>query len=283
MYIVSTEHYCGLPQELWDSLAAEAEDLLVEEELGNHILGVYPAGYRIYGIESSSQGLLCLYMDTVESLLDPIYNANKFKRMHIGNQLSPVWFIELHSWVKWILFLYGDVTSNKWQCDRVKDYLHLLPAFGDIVYQDTAIDKLMALIQDYIASCMEGHRNDPMSMCPALKEKEIVSADTMFKYALYYRQNCLWRANRIFNPNMNSDWGDVCDLKTTITFADSLLFKLDDQFQKIIKTNQPAYDFSFYNYLNRLHMMVPSHSHSWNPKPREPISEEVIKLYKAFV
>jgi hypothetical protein len=51
------DFYYGLPQEIWDALVLEAEDLLSEEQIGNHIVGLYPAGPRIFGIESASPGL----------------------------------------------------------------------------------------------------------------------------------------------------------------------------------------------------------------------------------
>ena len=117
MLILNTEYYCGLPYELWEAIASEAEDLLVEENLGNHLLGVYPAGDRIYGIESSSQGLLCLYIDTIESILDPRLTQDfKLHKYTIGNQNSPVYFVELHDWIRWICQCKYDINhefSNK--------------------------------------------------------------------------------------------------------------------------------------------------------------------------
>lgn len=279
MHTLSTEYYCGLPQELWNSIASEAEDLLVEEGIGNHLLGVYPAGNRIYGIESSSQGLICLYMDTVESILDPTYDPNKFKLLHLGNQLSPVWFVELHSWIRWILKLYENCCSQTWQDEKVKHWLHLIPCFGDALYQDTSIDKLISIIADYLIASREGLCRDPWHLCPYLKRPSVKEE---LEYVLYYRQHIIWRTYKVFEPNMNSDWNEVFDVEQSAKTTSNSLRRLDENIQCIIREGQIPSVFEYETYLKKLADIKPNHAGEENINTNS-IIEETIKLYKAFV
>jgi len=132
------EFYYGLPQMLWDNLCIEAEDLLREEELGTHLVAVYPAGNRIYGLESCPPGIFCLYVDTVEALINPLSNYHKqsgFKVFSVGNNSCPVIMADLFKWTQWI-------TSREidW---RSRAFLHAIPFGQHVIHEDPSISDIM--------------------------------------------------------------------------------------------------------------------------------------------
>jgi len=132
------EFYYGLPQMLWDNLCIEAEDLLREEQLGTHLVAVYPAGNRIYGLESCPPGIFCLYVDSVEALIDPLSNYHKqdgFKVFSVGDNCCPVIMVDLFKWTQWI-------TSRKidW---RSRAFLHAIPFGQHVIHEDSSIADIM--------------------------------------------------------------------------------------------------------------------------------------------
>lgn len=140
-----SEFYCGLPQDQWDILLSTAEDLLRDEDIGTHLVGLYPAGNRIYGIESESPGILCLYVDTVESLINPAFQSGAptgFKTILHGNSRSPIIFANLFNWVQHIL---------QRKCTWINsDWLPIIPFAGHLIYQDNSIDDILRLLHKFM-------------------------------------------------------------------------------------------------------------------------------------
>lgn len=196
------KYYSGLPQILWDNIMCKAEDLLVDECLGNHIVGMYPAGERIYGIESSSESIICLYIDTAESILDPAsINYTQFNDFSIENSNSRIIMIELHNWIRKILKIYSYESYEEYDQDTFFD---LIPCYFDILFQDECIERLISLLQELLLS-----RKDVIYRGSFLKnyiEQPLVEA-------LYHRTIYIWRKYSKFIPNINKEYGEVFSIK----------------------------------------------------------------------
>jgi len=214
-----SEFYYGLPEELINNLVVQAEDLLRDEELGCHIVGIYPAGNRIYGIESGVEGILCLYIDTVESLINPLYKTNNpsgFKVYKVNEYLSPIIMVNLFDWIKWIF-------NNDEEAWKQHALLHVLP-FVDIIYQDNSIDQILEIAMEYMKSC---------------KFKKDINLKAGDAFNTLYGPNILFRRTETilsttgeFFPNINKDWGNVFSIKN-IT-EDKEIIELD---KKLINFN----------------------------------------------
>lgn len=192
----TSEFYYGLPQDQWDILLAEAEDLLRDENIGSHLVGLYPAGNRIYGIESESPGILCLYVDAVESLINPTYksgNPTGFKTIYYGPSRSPIIFANLFNWVQ--LVLTG-------RCSWVnKEWSHAIPFTGDLIYQDNCLDDLLDLIRQHMF-------NQKFFMPIACGQQ------TPIMQTLFHRADAVLAVTGKFYPCINPDWDKVCSLET---------------------------------------------------------------------
>ena len=205
------EFYYGLPQMIWDDLCSKAEDLLQEEQLGNHLVGVYPAGNRIYGIESASPGLLCLYVDSVESILDPFSNYmfdEGFKVYHVGESNSPIIMVDIFKWVHWLW------SRN---CDwKAACFLHAIPFGRHCIYQDSSISDIMA------AAYKAMKEIDFMLSVHLPCDK--VTQDSIYPNPyLYYRTMTNLYNNHTFLPNINPEWDEVV---RNDTLKDGILVRL---------------------------------------------------------
>jgi hypothetical protein len=215
----ANEYYYGLPQEIWDSLVMEAEDLLSDEQLGNHIVGLYPAGSRIYGLESSSPGLLCLYVDAAESILDPLPLIHdtvsnwkygwECKSYRIGENLNEIYFIELHDWIKNFIKLYLDLEDVT---DR--NLFALIPICSDVIYQSESIDKIIGLCANISKSFTHNLRRERFAGVGGIKNR-----------ILLLRTLWIWEKHKVFCPNINKDWGQVFDIE-----ASSIIEETDKNF-----------------------------------------------------
>jgi len=122
--------YYGLPDHLWETLHLKAEDLLRDKKLGAYIVGVYPAGERIYGIESGAEGIMCLYIDTVESLINPLMTPKSCDVFHVNEYGSPIIMFNLFEWIRWLVQDKAD-----W---KAYSMLHAIP-FGELIEEDSSI------------------------------------------------------------------------------------------------------------------------------------------------
>jgi hypothetical protein len=267
MYTISNDFYCGIPQELWNNLLMEAEDIFNEEEIGTHILGIYPAGNRIYGCESSSEGLLCLYINTVDTILDPI-SIKKEYFYNIGLQNSPVWFIELREWIKWLLKdVYG--LNKKLKTTSKQDNLfHLIPSLEDDFYKDNSINKIIYHVQELNHFCQESYFI-PSPYCSEQKIYDLLSA----------RTRLIWAAHKTYCPNINKKWGDVFNLNNNI----------DNDFIKMILDNNRDIDiidkyFKYlYQYTYKTKLKNINKNHFKDEKYHSlKLREEIVKLYRSL-
>lgn len=256
MYTLSNKFYCGVPEELWDNLISEAEDLFTEKEIGSHIVGIYPAGPRIYGIESSSQGILCLYIDSVESALNPFLRTKSKPRIYnIGLQLSPVYFLDLYYYIDSI------ITDNlSFNSLRLKLF-DIVPAYSDIFHQDQSIDSLINILHEYIS---EKNYKVILSL-----DKE---AERQHEYALYLRTLYILNKKNVFAPNINPAYGKVESIDISlIEKIDKLL--LEDPL-KITRSNYDDYYRTLYN------KIITSSDKDLIDKLKNKLGEELHKIYR---
>jgi hypothetical protein len=134
--MIKSEFYYGKPQSYWDDLLFQAEDLLREEELGVHLVGAYPIKPGDWGENDPSvPGITCLYIDSVESLINPCH-SNKAYPFTCG----PVRLIELYKWAVALI----DNTAG----DQDKNILS-----GDILHEDDGIAEIMEAAQALTDNC----------------------------------------------------------------------------------------------------------------------------------
>jgi hypothetical protein len=215
----TSEFYYGLPQDQWDILLATAEDLLREEDMGTHLVGLYPAGNRIYGIESEPPGILCLYVDTVESLINPSFksgNPTGFRTISYGSSGSPIIFANLFDWAKHILSGRCGWMNARW--------LHVIPFASDIIYQDDSLDDILELLHQYM------HLQKffmPTGCNPMFHPGDI----------LFHRADAILANIGKFYPCINPAWGKVCTLDTLQ--APTSLQRIDIAFRNALLDRGP--------------------------------------------
>lgn len=141
------EFYFGLPQDQWDNLIFKAEDLLRDEELGVHLVGIYPAGGRTFGIESESESIMCIYIDSVESIINPYPMKKQF--VWRGLNMSSILMIELREWARQII-------SN--DLDLTYRMMHAVPFGRHVFHQENIIDPILDIAHD-IEKLRKFHRH----------------------------------------------------------------------------------------------------------------------------
>lgn len=267
MYSVGTDFYLGLPMELWDNLILETEDLFSEEEIGTHILGIYTAGNRIYGIENQSQGLLCLYFDSIDSIIDPI-PTKRVHKYNIGNQNSPVWFVELREWVRWLLQDVYGLNKKLVRTSQQDNLFHLIPSMGDNLYEDISIRNIIYYVQEMNLIQEEAYYF-PRSLNNNDRIYNLLSA----------RTRILMQYKREFVPNINKEWGEI------LTFN----CNLEDKFIDMIINNEsiPEVISEYNRFLNKFliesKLKMNSNYVDFNRlNYKQNLRKEIIKLYRSL-
>ncbi len=199
--------YYGLPTELWDQLCFDAEEILGDEHLGNHIVGIYPAGERVFGIESAPPGILCLYVNSVEALLNP-FHYNESKTFHVGNSFSPIYMVELHQWIKDILISYHGPFTN------------LLPCFSkDLIHQDDSLIDIIEAAKKYLIASGFG-------------ATKLSGFHTQIQ-TLLLRTKLILMQTQKFVPCINSNWDKIIQLSELFP-EDAEIFQEDKDFISFI-------------------------------------------------
>jgi len=217
-----TEFYYGLPQKTWDNLCCKAEDLLYERKLGQHIVGLYPAGNRIFGDKSSPPELMCLYMDSVEPLIDPFSNyhdKDMVKCISFGKNSNSIIFVDFFKWVTWMIELSMYSVPVCW---RRKKLIHAIPFGRHIIHEDNSITSIIETIAE-------------------VSIKGTYSANFQYVYnkeMLFLRAEAIIASKKVFMPCINKEW----DEKLTLENEDLYMYnvhKLRSFYEEIIKSNQP--------------------------------------------
>jgi hypothetical protein len=203
--------YQGLPQVNWDHMLNKAEDLLSEEEIGTHIVGIYPCGKRIYGLDSEGMDILCLYVDLPEKILDPLYNTHKVSKLsYRGSKYNQdkIWFYDFHFWIQ-------DFISSYLNPSESQSIDIFIPVLHDILYESESISKIISLCNDLI------------------KKIGMINISGARKDIFYMRTLLLWNSIEVFIPNLNKDWGEVLN----ITTSEEALKSLDLRIRKMALEN----------------------------------------------
>jgi len=185
----------------------EAEDLLSEEDLGSHILGIYPAGTRTFGIESASPTIICLYVDTIDSILNPsIHERKTWRKYHVGENLNAIYMVELHEWACSIATDTSKISYAQ-QYDQFMDaaLLKYAPGLHDALYQSSSIDEIIASAEDVL----EYKRLNRQLDIPAWRCDSKVLEDVLALRTLY-----IYTKTGMYCPNINPNWGDVVYLQS---------------------------------------------------------------------
>ena len=271
MNTLKADFYQGLPIELWNNLVDEVEELFSEQEIGTHILSIYPAGNRIYGIESQSQSLLCLYFDSIDSIIDPIQN----KKVHyftINNQNSFVCFIEFREWCRWFLQdVYG--SNKKLIRSREQDSLfHLITSLGDNIYEDSSLNNIIYYAQEII--------KNPYSEESYYFAKPTTNYNKIYDL-LSARTRIIMQSKNIFIPNINKEWEEVYTFNCSI----------EDKFIDMVINNESYSEIiSEYNkYLNKMLLGIKNPIIKFENKDlskleidKSELRNEVIKLIRSL-
>ena len=191
--------YLGVPNKLWDSLAAQAEDILCEEKIGQHLLGIYPAGPRIYGDISCSPGILCIYIDEPLALLDPTQSSITpiiKKTTQDGHNIQ---YTELYSWIKKVISAPQELANN-----FTKTYTHIIPAVSEAHYVGEEMTYIANLVSNYLRkSGWDIPHND----------HGYLGSLNLIQEAAYLRARVLLREKGIFAPCLNRDWDQIESLE----------------------------------------------------------------------
>lgn len=269
--MLHSEFYLGLPNEIWNSLLSEIEDVLRDEEIGTHIMGVYPSGGRIFGIESESPQFICIYIDAAEYLLNPCYIRSKetgFTTCTVKIDNSSVVFIELYSWVQWMI--YKDVQNNN---DRIIGMYDLIPCNHDIAYQDQSLDDLIYQAREFT--------NEGLYVSAKGIFKKSYEYD--LKYALYLRTIYVLLTTGKFIPNINDNMGYVeqlkaDELKDNTLDVDMVLGRHIKENKQYSRTGLKMYTKDLKE--NIMHLLFRRERHGLQGKLAEDMGREVVKIYK---
>ena len=196
-----SEFYYGLPQPVWDNLCSEAEDLLYENKIGQHILGLYPAGDRIFGKESSSPGLFVLYMDSVDSLIDPFHlykNKASVQRFLVGNSMSPIYFVDAFMWVHYNYFMATEAEASIW-CHFRYNFTHMIPFGKHMIYEDPSFSAIVGSTAEF---SIKGSYYPEYNLYSPPHDR-----------LLFNRTEAIIAEKQVFSPCTNPDWDEVITLE----------------------------------------------------------------------
>jgi hypothetical protein len=260
---MNSEYYCGLPQNQWDILAEQAEEILRDQEYGQHILGLYPAGPRIYGIESSSPSLLCLYVDTVDSLIDPSKSSRRLIKESVGNSDSKIYFSELYDWAKW---LFHSITTSSSEA-----LLAMLPIVQDIFYEDESISTIISVAKEMILSS-----GTPYPDTGVYRDHP----------ALQMRALTIFKLRKTFNPCINKDLGVVIGLDELGVYMPDFILDYDKRIidAYLCQSSRSTREIEDLEeqYINYLFSICPSSSqnHDSAIKNYRLLGKEIANLYR---
>ena len=133
--ILPDDGYYGLPSKVWEDLCIQAEDMLYEKNIGQHIVGIYPFSFLIENPKKHEEfkGLYILYIDSIENIINPFSKPNDKTHNYKENDLI-ISFTDLHFWSSRIGREFPD-------CN--------IPLENDIIYQDDSIDSIISAAIEY--------------------------------------------------------------------------------------------------------------------------------------
>jgi hypothetical protein len=201
------EFYYGVPESHWTSLIENAENIFVEEEIGDYIIGVYPTGQRMLGLETESPSILCLFLD-IESLFNPFKTKQFYRKFNLENFIT-IEFLDFYTWIKLILNK-ENILDLKFQ--NIKPITMIAP-FIDSFFQEEGIAKIIEKLQDLISI-----RKRSLVHLYHLNELSITNI-------LETRMLCSFLYSNVFYSCINPNWTKVYnfDNNLDIVFCSNLL------------------------------------------------------------
>lgn len=189
--------YLGIPQEEWDSLAAQAEDIMLEKGYGQHILGTYPAGPRIFGSANAEPQL---YVITVD---DPLRRFDPFVIAQQHFEEDPFLFIDLHTWAR-------NLEAGVYELGGVSCGLpHIIPTLGPAHYEDPQLTEIMYLAEAYLR---------------ARGWDDVLELPCGLRQATFLRTRYILAITGRFAPCLNREW-DTVESISDYSEHDKLLIK----------------------------------------------------------
>ena len=125
----------GLKEQKVNEILSLIEDRMLETNIGQQLVGVYPYGPRIYGLQDQPLHLLCLVLNDPSELLNPIETKAK-KSMTTKVEGIICHYYDLYYWIR--LITSEDVS-----------YPVLLPTLFYKLYEDNSIYTIMKDVHSY--------------------------------------------------------------------------------------------------------------------------------------
>ena len=114
-----------------NTLLLKSEDLLRDNQLGTHLVGIYPILSRD---RSEQEGIFCLYIDSVESLLNPFIKSNKdlFKK-------DSIHMMDIFYWVSNLPLMRLDLNNTL-----------MSPIENEIIHEEESISPIIEAASRFI-------------------------------------------------------------------------------------------------------------------------------------
>lgn len=209
-------NYLGISNEEWIFMAEEAESILIEKEIGQHIIGLYPSGGRIFGDINATPEIICVYLDTPYRFLDP-FASNVIEGYHTTQNGHKILFCELFSWIKFL----GTVTVATHN-DMVRNFVHLIPIMLEAQYEDDQLSVIASAAGDYL----EKSGWDTPQVLTSKEINKEASINDIITDACYLRARYILKTQEIFAPCINTNWDTIETLKE---IKDERILKADEQ------------------------------------------------------
>lgn len=203
--------YLGKTQREWASLASEAEDIMLDVNIGQHIVGLYPCGLRTYGVEAPCE-LLCIYIDEPNSMLDPFRHVSEIFTKVETFEGQVIVFAELYQWVRWIGEFKKEVQAG------LRSFYHIIPSLSEPQYEDRQLSSLLV----YAGDLAEGMDWDV----------PVISSEVSWEEACYLRARLVLAKDDIFAPCINKNWDRVHNLALPEEAKE-----LDNRLVELVTTN----------------------------------------------
>ena len=208
--------YLGTSNEEWTFMAEEAESLLIDREIGQHVIGLYPSGDRIFGDMDAVPEVMCMYMDTPHKLLDP-FADHDIEGYHVTQNGHKILFCDLFAWVK-MLGRMSTATHDT----MARKFIHLIPTMLSAQYEDEQLSIITATAGDYLQEC--GWDNPQLLASKAIKDEADIQV--LINDACYLRARYILKTQGVFAPCINTDWDTV---ETLEDIKDSKIIEVDQQ------------------------------------------------------
>jgi hypothetical protein len=188
--------YLGLSIDEWSVLADSAEESFTEKNIGQYVLGLYPIGDRLFGLQVKPR-ILCLYLDDPVKRLDPLKIQSDYS-VYFQTQNEQFVFLSFFEWLRTTVLDPASFFPPGNTIDM------LAPYEGEAIYENDAISEIIAFARTYlIAKKYNLHAIDDQNEIILNSQYEIT------RTCLGCRCLLLLLMTEEFLPGINYDWGEV--------------------------------------------------------------------------